>query len=233
MSSVAAVSRTSPLFRFAQRHPAPPAPEHQHPYEGLAKRLAKVRDTIMGRVSAFVPEHCGTRARASIRSDADFGSGLGSADRRSAAARPSAVALPWVRQRTAMRQVARPAPSPRKRDRRLGQDRHVGMKPDPIQPKNRRPARSARGCSHDDRDHHALQRDRPRQRPDVLRVELADVLRRVDQIDQSDSGRGRIMVFGDSCVLDSDRSASSPVLIPGFCTVLRRPDRGWTPRRPT
>ena len=36
-----------------------------------------------------------------------------------------------------------------------------------------------------------LQRDRPCQRPDVLRVELADVLRRVDQIDQSDSGRGR------------------------------------------
>jgi hypothetical protein len=50
----------------------------------------------------------------------------------------------------------------------------------------------------------------------VLRVELADGLRRVDQIDQSDGGRGRIMVFGDSFVLDSDRSASSPVLYPGF-----------------
>jgi hypothetical protein len=78
--------------------------------------LAKVRDAIMGRVSAFVPEHCGKRARASIRSDADSGSGAGSADRRSAAARPSAVALPWVRQRTAMRQVARPRPRPRNRN---------------------------------------------------------------------------------------------------------------------
>ena len=68
----------------------------------------KAGDTIMGRVSAFVPEHCGKRARASIRSDADFGSGGGSADRRSAAARPSAVALPWVRQRTAVRQVHGP-----------------------------------------------------------------------------------------------------------------------------
>jgi hypothetical protein len=93
-------------------------------------------DTIMGRVSAFVPERCGKRARASIRSDADFGSGAGSADRRSAAARPSAVALPWVRQRTAMRQVHGPRPRPRKRDRQLGQDRQVGMKPDPIQPTN-------------------------------------------------------------------------------------------------
>ena len=78
----------------------------------------KVGDTIMGRVSAFVPEHCGRRARASIRSDADFGSGAGSADRRSAAARPSAVALPWVRQRTAMRQVHGPRPRLARGERR-------------------------------------------------------------------------------------------------------------------
>jgi len=55
----------------------------------------------MGRVSAFVPEHCGKRARATIRSDADFGSGPGIADSRPAAVRRLAVTLSWVRERTA------------------------------------------------------------------------------------------------------------------------------------
>jgi hypothetical protein len=47
---------------------------------------------LMGRVSAFVPERCGTRARATIRSDVDFGSGAGSADSTPAAARRLALA---------------------------------------------------------------------------------------------------------------------------------------------
>ena len=50
---------------------------------------------ITGRVSAFVPEHCGKRAWASTRSDADFGSGAGSADHRPAATGRLAISLPW------------------------------------------------------------------------------------------------------------------------------------------
>jgi hypothetical protein len=67
----------------------------------VAKRLAKLGDTIMGGVAAFVPEHCGKRPRACIQSDADFGSGAASAERRPAAARRLAATLPWVRERTA------------------------------------------------------------------------------------------------------------------------------------
>jgi hypothetical protein len=46
---------------------------------------ANLGDPIMGGVVAFVPEHCGKRRRACIQSDADFGSGAGSAGRRPAA----------------------------------------------------------------------------------------------------------------------------------------------------
>jgi hypothetical protein len=53
-----------------------------------------------GRVSAFVPWRCGKRAWASIRFDADCGNAQGTADRRTAAARPLAVALPCVSERT-------------------------------------------------------------------------------------------------------------------------------------
>jgi hypothetical protein len=54
----------------------------------------------MGGVGAFVPEHCGKRPRACIQSDADFGSGAGTAERRPAAVRRLAVTLPLGCERT-------------------------------------------------------------------------------------------------------------------------------------
>ncbi len=81
-------------------------------------------DTIMG-VAAFVPEHCGKRARATIRSDADFGSGPGSADRRPTAGRRLAVSLSWVRERTAYA-ASGTARAPCEREARLGEDRRSG-----------------------------------------------------------------------------------------------------------
>lgn len=48
----------------------------------------------MGGVVAFALEHCGEQPWACIRSDADFGSGAGTAERRQAAARRLAVTLP-------------------------------------------------------------------------------------------------------------------------------------------
>lgn len=68
-----------------------------------AKRLPALGRSITSRVCAFVPEHCGKRAWASLRFDADFGSGQGIADRRTAGATPLAVTLPWAPERTAIR----------------------------------------------------------------------------------------------------------------------------------
>jgi hypothetical protein len=62
--------------------------------EKLARQLSEgsgVSADLMGRVSASVPERCGARARATIRSDADFGSGAVSAGSRPAAARRLAL----------------------------------------------------------------------------------------------------------------------------------------------
>jgi hypothetical protein len=71
-------------------------PDYRVPPHLTAENWAsEPRRAITGRVSAFVPEHCEKRARASIRSDADFGSGPGIADRSPAVARRLAVALPW------------------------------------------------------------------------------------------------------------------------------------------
>ena len=67
----------------------------------MAKRLAKLGDPIMGGVGAFVPEHFGKRPRACIQSDADFGSGAGTAERRPAAVRRLAATLSLGCERTA------------------------------------------------------------------------------------------------------------------------------------
>jgi hypothetical protein len=67
---------------------------HAACHPGNQEGLAKLGDTIMGGAVASVPEHYGKRARATIRSDADFDSGAGSADRSPAAARRLAATLP-------------------------------------------------------------------------------------------------------------------------------------------
>ena len=89
----------------------------------MARRLAKLGDPIMGGVGAFVPEHFGKRPRACIQSDADFGSGAGTAERRPAAGRRLAVTLPLGCERTAYGASGTAAPVGRAGE--FGEDRSL------------------------------------------------------------------------------------------------------------
>jgi hypothetical protein len=94
-SGSAQTGRSAARMILAGVTPGPGARREREKHARPLSERSGASADLMGRVSAFVLERCGTRERATIRSDADFGSGAGSADSRPAVARRLAVTWTW------------------------------------------------------------------------------------------------------------------------------------------